>query len=801
MASNQLEYQLKLLIDSVTKSLRSVQTQIDGVKTDLKVSVNGIDKIGNDLSKSLNNGLTGGLSNASQIINSTIGNALATTITTGFSQIGSALSTQFSSSAGLETTRLALNGLLGSAAAAGKVLSEVVDFAAKTPFEIPQLAETAKLLAGYGVSAENIIPSLKSLGDAAAGTSTPISQLARNFAQIQTQGKAGLIDLRQFAGAGVPIFGQLQKTLGKTKDEIEDLASSGGITSDIVTQAFKDMSAEGGTFFNAMKNVSGSVSGRLSTLSDTFGALTRKVLGLSNSGDVLKGGLFETISDGILSLTGNLEKLDFQPVSDGIISLINVGKLLFTGDFKGDIFGLAKDSPVTDVLLGIRQSFIDIGNAANIAKAQIEQFDTFIGNLIGKIPESLPIVGSFKELGTLLSDGAIVTALALIAFSLGSIAVSAAIAAAPFILLGVAITGVVALFKNFETIQLILQPVVDVAKQLFNALNTPQLWEVINAGLKLFSDLWKALQPTLTILGAVFVILVAQIISFGQYLFTTLYPVFLQLATAILNLADAVLPPLILIIGVLVAAFTVTLLPILQIIGAIFVQVFAGIVTAVTGSINIVTGIINVFVGLISGIVTDDLSRFSEGFKQIWNGIVQFISGIAGTLFAPIRGAFDGVVNFIKGIDLARIGLDLIQSLADGIRNGAGAIGSAITGAFANITLPGGIKLPGFAGGVQNLAMTQLAEVGERGRELIQYINGQVELVNTRQTRLLPKGASVYTNSETESILRNQRQAGNAQSNSYNISNKVNNQKYINNYSSNYNQYALSPYLRGLSNI
>jgi hypothetical protein len=171
------------------------------------------------------------------------------------------------------------------------------------------------------------------------------------------------------------------------------------------------------------------------------------------------------------------------------------------------------------------------------------------------------------------------------------------------------------------------------------------------------------------------------------------------------------------------------------------------------------------------------------------------------TLFSPIRGAFDGIVNFIQGINLTRIGINLIQGLADGIRNGAGAIGSAIRGAFANITLPGGIKLPGFAGGVTNLARTQLAEVAERGRELIQYTNGQVELVNTRQTRLLPKGASVYTNSETESILRNQRQSSNAQSNSYNTSNQVNNQKYINNYSSNYNQFALSPYLRGLSNI
>jgi tape measure domain-containing protein len=801
MASNQLQYQLQLLTDSVSKSLRSVQTQIDGVKTGIKLNVSGTEKVGSDLSKSLSSGLTNGLSNASQIINTTIGAALANTITTGFSKIGSALSSQFESTAGLETTRLALNGLLGSADKAGKVLTEVVDFAKKTPFEIPELAQTAKLLAGYGVSAENIIPSLKSLGDAAAGTGTPIGQLARNFAQIQTQGKAGLIDLRQFAGAGVPIFEQLKKTLGKTKDEIESLASSGKITSADITKAFKDMSSQGGVFYKAMDNLSSSVSGRLSTLSDTFGGLTRKILGVTDAGEVLKGGLFDTLSAAILTFTDAIDAIDVAPFSNAVNSVISAGKLLFTGQFDGDIFGLAEDSAVIGVLFGIRSSFVEAEKIAKIAGKSISEVLKKVADFSSQAADNFPFISSFNELGKLVSDSAIIAGLSAVALSLGIIAVSAVIAAAPFLLLGAAIVGVVALFKNFQIIQPILQPIVGVVQQLFNALNTPQLWTVINTGLKLFSDLWTVLQPTLVIVGAVLVGLVAQIIVFGQYLFTNLYPVFLQLTTAILNLADAVLPPLILIIGVLAAAFITVLLPVLQIVGGVFVQVFSGIATIVTGVINIISGVINVFVGFLTGLITGDFTRFSEGFKQIWNGLGQFLSGIQNTLFSPIRGAFDGIANFIKGIDLTRVGLNFISNLATGIRNGAGAIGNAIRGAFSNITLPGGFKLPGFAAGVQNLARTQLAEVAERGRELIQYTNGQVELVNTRQTRVLPKGTSVYSNSETESILRNQKQAGNTQSNSYNNSNQVNNQKYINNYSSNYNQFALSPYLRGLSNI
>lgn len=252
-----------------------------------------------------------------------------------FSGVGNFLSTQFKSATGLETTRLALNGLLGSADKAGGVLKEVVQFASTTPFEIPELADTAKLLAGYGVSADNIIPSLKALGDASAGTGTPIGQLARNFAQIQTQGKAGLIDLRQFAGAGVPIFGQLQKTLGKTKDEIENMASSGQISSTMIQKAFADMSKEGGTFFNAMKNQSNSVSGRLSTLSDTLGGLGRKILGLSDTGEILPNSIFDSASKGVQGLIDLLNSPTFDSFGNQIGSAISQAVQIISQAFSG----------------------------------------------------------------------------------------------------------------------------------------------------------------------------------------------------------------------------------------------------------------------------------------------------------------------------------------------------------------------------------------------------------------------------------------------------------------------------------
>lgn len=757
--TNNLEYSLLLKADKIDAVLNNLLKSIE--KIDPKINLDkSLGNAGNSGGKAFSKGFENSIGNVASIVNSAIGNTIANAVSSGFSKASDIVSTQFNSSAGLESTRLALNGLLGDSKRAGEVLAEVVDFAAKTPFEIPQLADTAKLLAGYGVSVDNIVPSLKTLGDAATGTGTPLGQIARNFAQIQTQGKAGLIDLRQFAGAGIPIFGQLQKTLGKTKDEIEELASSGGITSDIVTKAFKDMSAKGGVFFDAMNNGSNSVTGRLSTLSDNFSTLIRNVIGLSNEGEILKGGLFATISNGVLSVSESIKNLDVKPFSDAINSLLNAGILLFSGNFNGNIFGLGQDSPIIEILFGIRESFNDIGKFAVISGLAIQQtFD----NLTSSIPNELFTIDlPFKELSKTVADGALVTALALIAISLGSIAISSAIAAAPFIALALAVSSVIAIFQNFETVATFLKPVTDLISQLFAQLATPEAFAVINSSITLIKDVFTALQPTLLLIGVSIALVVANLITFGQYVFTTLYPVLLNLINSIIQLADAVLPPLLIVFGLLVGAITTLLVPILQILGGFFTEIFAGIVTTVTGAVQIITGVINVIVGLLQGLLTGDFTRFSTGLKQIFSGLVTFISGIAKTLFSPIIGAFDGIVNFIKSIDLFKIGLNFIQGLANGIANGASAIGNSIRNAFSNITLPGGLKIPGFAEGglVQGKNVFALLNDGN-GQEFV--MNAEATKRNRALLELLNSGGSladVKTNnfSRTSSISNNQDQ-------------------------------------------
>ena len=119
--------------------------------------------------------------------------------------------------------------MLGDANKAKTLLADLSNFAKKTPFELTGIRDSAKQLLAMGVSAEEMIPTLKALGDVSAGLSVPLERLALNYGQVLTQGKLTGKELRDFTTAGVPLLDELANHLGKTKTEIQDMVSKGQI--------------------------------------------------------------------------------------------------------------------------------------------------------------------------------------------------------------------------------------------------------------------------------------------------------------------------------------------------------------------------------------------------------------------------------------------------------------------------------------------------------------------------------------------------------------------------------------------
>jgi tape measure domain-containing protein len=158
--------------------------------------------------------------------------------------------------------------MLGSAEEADRLLRELADFAQSTPFELTGVRQNAKQLLAMGVSTKDLLPTLKSLGDVSAGLSIPLERLALNYGQVISQGKLTGRELRDFTVAGVPILAELARMLGKTNAQIQEMISDGAISADIVVQAFKNMSSEGGKFANLMEAQSQTLQGSRSNLRD-----------------------------------------------------------------------------------------------------------------------------------------------------------------------------------------------------------------------------------------------------------------------------------------------------------------------------------------------------------------------------------------------------------------------------------------------------------------------------------------------------------------------------------------------------
>lgn len=205
---------------------------------------------------------------------------------------------------------IAFSTMLKSKEKADKLMSELVDIAAKTPFDLQGVASSAKQMIAYGSSAENVGDELVMLGNVAAGVGPQLSEIAYLYGTLRTQGRAYAVDIRQFAGRGIPIYEELAKVLGVTKDEVSGLVKEGKVGFKEVEQAFKNMTSESGIYYNLMQEQSKSLTGQLSNLGDAWDTMLNEI-GKDTQG---------IASAGISGLKGLIE--NYETVGKILIGLI-----------------------------------------------------------------------------------------------------------------------------------------------------------------------------------------------------------------------------------------------------------------------------------------------------------------------------------------------------------------------------------------------------------------------------------------------------------------------------------------------
>jgi len=165
------------------------------------------------------------------------------------------------------------------------LMAQMTDLAAKTPFGLQEVSEGAKRLLAFQVPAEEVTETLRRMGDVASGLGVPMGQLIHVYGQVKAQGRLLTNDLYQFMNAGIPIIAELSKVVGKSETEIKEMVSAGKIGFTEIQAVIKNMTNEGGLFYNLMAEQSKSLGGQISNLRDNFDQMLNEI-GKSSEGIV-----------------------------------------------------------------------------------------------------------------------------------------------------------------------------------------------------------------------------------------------------------------------------------------------------------------------------------------------------------------------------------------------------------------------------------------------------------------------------------------------------------------------------------
>lgn len=169
----------------------------------------------------------------------------------------------------IEQYKVGFETMLGSAKKADETLGELENLASTTPFELTDLANASTTLLAFGEETENLIPDLKMLGDISLGNREKFNSLALVFGQVKSQGRLMGQDLLQMINAGFNPLLVISEKTGESMDSLKDKMSKGQITFEMVADAMKTATSQGGQFYNAMEAQSKTLQGQFSTLKDS----------------------------------------------------------------------------------------------------------------------------------------------------------------------------------------------------------------------------------------------------------------------------------------------------------------------------------------------------------------------------------------------------------------------------------------------------------------------------------------------------------------------------------------------------
>lgn len=172
-----------------------------------------------------------------------------------------------------EMTERSLQILTDSAQKGTEIFNQLSTMALNSPFTAMQLTDAARQLSALGFEADELVGTVKRLGDISAAVGAPIDRISYALGQVQTYGYLTSLQARTFMRMGIPLVKALSEEYSKlegrivTTSDVFQRMKDKAISYNDVMRVVNRLTDEGGRFFDYQAKVSETLHVQLSNLS------------------------------------------------------------------------------------------------------------------------------------------------------------------------------------------------------------------------------------------------------------------------------------------------------------------------------------------------------------------------------------------------------------------------------------------------------------------------------------------------------------------------------------------------------
>ena len=267
--------------DDVTNNRKAQQILVDSARAQEKITREKIKTEG--VQKRINAQIeraTKGYESQSRILNELKGYALGYLSIHGASQL---LSSLVRVTGEFELQKTTLAAMLGDLNTAEGIITRIQGLAVESPFQFKELTTYAKQLSAFSVPAQELYDTTKMLADVSAGLGVGMDRIVLAYGQVRSAAFLRGQEVRQFTEAGIPILDELAKQFTELEgrvvstSEVFDKISKRLVPFEMVAKVFKDMTSEGGKFYNMQEVQAETLRGKISNLKDAYEVMLNEI--------------------------------------------------------------------------------------------------------------------------------------------------------------------------------------------------------------------------------------------------------------------------------------------------------------------------------------------------------------------------------------------------------------------------------------------------------------------------------------------------------------------------------------------